>query len=55
MFTIIQRQYDGSFDVVAKVRDYSVARELACTLCNQAQVARTLVLDDLGCVVSGES
>ena len=55
MFTIIQKQRDGSFDVVAKVIGETVARELACTLCNNAGCARTLVLDDLGYTVSGES
>ena len=55
MFTIIQKQQDNSFNVLAKVIDEDVARELAGTLCNKAGVARTLVLDEYGYAIAGES
>ena len=55
MYTIIQKQPDLSFNVVAKVSDIEVAKELDCTLFNSAGVARTLVLDEFGYMSSVES
>jgi len=55
MFTILQRQEDLGYKVLAKVVELDVARELASALCNQAGVKRTIVLDEWGMTVSVES
>jgi hypothetical protein len=55
MYTILQKQQDDSFNVVAKVIDDANARAIAETLCNRAGVVRTIVLDDLGYVTAVES
>ena len=55
MYTIIQKQPDNSFNVVAKVYDKDVATELTCVLCDNAGVVRTVCLDEFGYAVSGES
>jgi hypothetical protein len=55
MYTLLQKNKDNSFDVVAKVTQLDVAKDLACTLCNQAGVVRTVVMDEWGMIVSGES
>lgn len=55
MYTLLQKNADNSFDVVAKVTQLDVAKDLACTLCNQAGVVRTVVMDEWGMIVSAES
>ena len=55
MYTLLQKNKDDSFDVVAKVTQLDVAKDLACTLCNQAGVVRTVVMDEWGMIVSAES
>jgi len=55
MYTLLQKNKDNSFDVVAKVYQLDVAMDLVCTLCNQAGVIRTVVMDEWGTIVSGES
>ena len=55
MYTILQKCKDDSFDVIAKVKHLDVAKDLACSLCNQAGVIRTVVMDEWGMIVSAES
>ena len=55
MYTILQRQDDYGYEVIAKVKDKDAAVSLACTLCNEAGVIRTIVIDEFGTLVSVES
>ena len=55
MFTILQRQPDFSYNVVAKVMDKDIAIRLASELCNSAGVIRTIVIDEWGTTVGVES
>ena len=55
MFTIIQQQQDGSYNVIAKVADKDVAITMTGDLCNSAGVIRTVCLDSFGYACAAES
>lgn len=55
MYTILQRESDYGYKVIAKVKDKDVAISLAGHLCNEAGVIRTIVIDEFGTLVSVES
>ncbi len=54
-YTIIQRTALDSWATIDVVHNLKLACDLAAEYCNQAGVARTLVLDELGSTVCIES
>ena len=54
-YTIIQRTALGSWTALHITTNLKEACDLAADYCNAAGVARTLVLDELGCTVCVES
>ena len=54
-YTIIQRTALDSWATIDVVHNRKLACDLCADYCNAAGVARTIVLDELGCMVCVES